>query len=128
MKSTEGGFTYPLTLILFLLFLLLFSVKVEQLLGERKMAHETQTIFQQEYYYLNSIKKIEKLYQSYSTLPIKGQFTYANGRMDYQAETPIGSTQKVNFTLQLTSGELVRGKGTFDITKKKLSRWEEPKK
>jgi competence protein ComGG len=127
MKNNEKGFTYPLTLCLLILVLLFFSMHIEQLLSERKMAHETATILQEEYYFLSSVKKIEVLFQSLGTIPAKGTITYVNGNMDYQAETQTGYIQKVNFILRLNSGEEIIGRGFFDTRTKKLSKWVELK-
>ena len=38
--------------------------------------------------------------------------------MEYQAETPSGYIQKVNFTLHLNTGEAMIGSGYFDTIKK----------
>lgn len=124
MRNTEKGFTYPLTLCVLILFLLFFSFHVEQLLTERKMAHETATILQEDYYFLSTVKKIEKMYQS-TGIQTKGTFKYSNGIMDYQAETPIGTSQKVNFTLRLNTGETIIGSGYFDTKLKRMIKWVE---
>ncbi|MFK9093272.1 competence type IV pilus minor pilin ComGG [Bacillus salipaludis] len=122
MKNNQQGFTYPLVLCLLIIFLLFFSMHIEQLLTERKMAHETAAILQQEYYFLSSVKKVEWLQQS-GGIPAKGTIIYVNGTMDYQAETPSGSNQKVNFTLCLKSGEIITGRGFFDLKSKKMVKW-----
>lgn len=127
MKNNERGFTYPLTLCIVILFLLFFSMHVEKLLTKRKLAHETAAILQQEYYFLSSVKKVEKLFQSGGTIPAKGTIIYLKGTMEYQAETPIGFVQKVNFTVRLDSNEAVIGRGFFDTRSKKLIKWVELK-
>ncbi|MCM2531677.1 ComGG family competence protein [Neobacillus pocheonensis] len=124
MRNTEKGFTYPLTLCVLILFLLFFSFHVEQLLTERKMAHETATILLEDYYFLSTVKKIEKMYQS-TGIQTKGTFKYSNGIMDYQAETLIGTSQKVNFTLRLNTGETIIGSGYFDTKLKRMIKWVE---
>jgi hypothetical protein len=125
MRKEEKGFTYPLTLIVLLLFLTFFSVRVDQLLTERKMAHETSTILQQEYYFLSSIKKVGHMYQSGASIPTKGTILYLKGIMEYQSEKPIGNVQKINFTLHLNSGETIIGRGYFDTTLKRNIKWVE---
>lgn len=127
MKNSEKGFTYPLTLCLLIVFLLFFSMHVDQLLMERKIAHETSSIQQEEYYFLSSVKKVEALYQSGAALPLKGSWLYSNGSMVYQADLPIGNTQKVTFNLVLNSGIAVSGSGSFDLVTKKLTKWMEVK-
>jgi hypothetical protein len=125
MRNNEKGFTYPLTLVLLILFLTVFSFRVEQLVMERKLAHETAVILQEEYYFHSSSKKIEKLMQSGTVIPAKGTFSYLKGSIDFQADSPIGSLQKINFTLRLNTGETVVGRGFFDIATKKMIKWTE---
>ncbi len=120
MRKNEKGFTYPLTLMVLLLFLTIFSVRVEQLLIERKIAHEKSIILLQEYYFLTSIKKVEKLYQTNAPIPSMATIIYLKGKMDYQTEKPFGTLQKINFTLRLNSGEFMTGKGYYDTNLKKL--------
>ncbi|MBM7651617.1 competence type IV pilus minor pilin ComGG [Neobacillus cucumis] len=127
MKSDERGFTYPLTLCTLLLFLIFFSMHIEQLLSEHKMAVETATIFKQEYYFLLSAKKVESLYQTRGTMPAKGTFVYVNGTMDYKAETPSAYVQIVDFTLVLHLREPIIGYGYFDTRSKSLIKWVEVK-
>jgi competence protein ComGG len=79
MKKNENGFTYPLTLSILIIFLFFFSIRVEQLLSERKMAHETKKILEQEYYLLSSAKKIEKILQDGDPIQPKGTFNYNYG-------------------------------------------------
>jgi ComG operon protein 7 len=125
MSNNEQGFTYPLTLAVLILFLLLFSFRVEQLLTERKLAHETSLILQEEYYFHSSVKKVEEIMQSGSVISPKGTFTYLNGSMAFQADIPIGSIQKINFTLRMDTGETLVGRGFFDTASKKMIKWVE---
>jgi hypothetical protein len=127
MNNKEKGFTYPLTLCLLLFFLVFLTMHVDQLLMERRIAHETAAIQQEEYYFLSSVKKVEALYQAGETLPVKGGWTYRNGTMEYQAEAPTGGVQKVTFNLVLNSGIAVSGRGSFDVVTKKLTKWTEIK-
>lgn len=119
----EKGFTYPLTLCLLLLFLLFFSMQLERSLTERKLAHEAAIVMQEEYYFLSSVKKIEAAFQAQGSLPVKVTITYRKGWMDVQSETPSGFSQRVTFTLNLTSGEKIMGRGYFDTRTKKLIKW-----
>ncbi|MEH7178730.1 competence type IV pilus minor pilin ComGG [Neobacillus vireti] len=125
MRKNEKGFTYPLTLVVLILFLSFFSFRVDQLLIERMLFRETAAILQEEYYFHSSFKKIEKLMQSGGAVPAKGSFPYAKGRMEFQADSPIGTVQKINFTLKLHTGEIVGGRGFFDITLKRMIKWTE---
>ncbi|MBO0959516.1 hypothetical protein J1P26_07185 [Neobacillus sp. MM2021_6] len=125
MKNNEQGFTYPLVLCLLIIFLLFFSMQMEQLQTERKMAHETAMIHQEEYYLLSSVKKIEWQFQTSGTISTKGTIIYKNGTMNYQADPPSGFVQKVNFSLSLKSGESIFGRGLFDTRSKKLVKWVE---
>jgi hypothetical protein len=126
MKNNENGFTYPLTLCLLIIFLVFLSMHIEKLVSERRIAHETAVILQEEYYFLSSVKKIEKAFQTNGTLPVKGTFWFVHGYMEYQAEPPAGYIQKVNFTLHLDPGvETVIGRGFYDTKTMKLTKWVE---
>jgi hypothetical protein len=123
MKNNENGFTYPLTLSILIIFLFFFSIRVEQLLSERKMAHETQKILEQEYYMLSSAKRIEKILQDGGPIELKGTFNYKFGKLDYHAKVPANELQEITFTLQLNSGEISNEIGYFDIRSKKMAKW-----
>jgi hypothetical protein len=125
MKNNENGFTYPLTLSVLIVFLIFFSVNVEQLQSERKMAHETKKILKQEYYMMSSAKKIEKRIQNGDSIQTNGVFIYKGGKVDYLSSSPLDGIQKVTFTLQLESGEVASGIGYYDINVKKMSKWVE---
>jgi hypothetical protein len=125
MRKNEQGFTYPLTLVVLIIFLTFFSFRVEQLLTERKLSYQTGIILQEEYYFHSSVRKIEKIMQTGGVIPIRGSFSFLKGSMAYQAETPIGKIQKVNFTLRMHSGETAGGRGFFDTTSKKMTKWTE---
>ncbi len=127
MRKSNQGFTYPLTLCLLILFTLFFSMHVNQLISEIKIAHETTALLQQDYYFLSSVKKLQSLFQTSGSIPAKGTMVYSNGTMDYQAETPSGFEQKVNFTLILKNREPISGHGYFDTRSKKVVKWVEVK-
>ncbi|MDR6998726.1 competence type IV pilus minor pilin ComGG [Neobacillus niacini] len=125
MKKNQAGFTYPLTLCVVLVFFLFLSIRVEQLLTERKVVNQTAILLQEEYYFLSSIKKVENRLTSTGTIQSKGSFKYGNGTMDYQADAPVNSVQRVNFTLRLSSGITVIGIGYFDTKLKRIVKWAE---
>jgi hypothetical protein len=125
MVTNEKGFTLPLTLSILIAFILFLSLQVEQLLTDRKMFQETKSIFQQEYYMLSSIKKIEKKLSSGELLPSKGKMAYLDGNMDYQIDLPSGNTQKITLTLVLNSGGSAWGYGYYDKNAKKIIKWVE---
>jgi competence protein ComGG len=127
MRKNKNGFTYPLTLMILLLFLTFFTVKAEKLLSEKRLTRETTIILQEEYYIHTSVTKIVKMYQLCTPIPAKGIMMYAKGTMEYQSEKPIGTVQKINFTLRLFSGETFLGIGYFDVSSKRIVKWVEKK-
>jgi hypothetical protein len=127
MREGEKGFTYPFTLMLLLLFLLCFSMRIEWLMAERRMAHENFMIMQEEYYYHSTVRKIEKIYQLGTPVPAKSTFVFSKATMEYQSENPVGTVQRINFTLTLNTGEKCITRGFFDLTTKKLTKWVELK-
>jgi competence protein ComGG len=102
-----------------------FSIHINQLLSDRKLANETAAIMQQEYYFLSSVKKLEVMLQTGGTIPAKGTINYINGSVVYQIEPPADSVQRVVFSLNLNSGLSVVGYGYFDVNLKRLSKWSE---
>jgi hypothetical protein len=125
MKNNENGFTYPLTLSILIIFLLIFSVRIEQLQSERKMAIEIRKILVQEYYMATSVKKLEKILQEGGLLESNGTFHYKFGEMEYKPITPVNDIQKVSFTLHLDTGEIANGVGDYDLNFKKMVNWVE---
>jgi hypothetical protein len=125
MIKNQNGFTYPLTLAVLITFLMFFSIQVEQLLTEKKMFRETKMILLEEYYMLSSVKKMESKYQAGEPIASKGIFLFLNGNVNFQADLPSGSTQKITFTLSLPTGETAIGFGYFDKNLKKLTKWVE---
>ena len=102
-------------------------MRIEWLTAERKMAHENFTIMLEEYYYDSTVRKIEKLYQLGTPIPAKGTFVFSKSTMEYQSENPVGTVQRINFTLLLNTGEKCIARGFFDLTTKKLTKWVELK-
>jgi hypothetical protein len=125
MKNNENGFAYPLTLSILIIFLLIFSVRIEQLQSERKMAIEIKKILVQEYYMASSVKKVEKILQEGGLLETNGTFHYKYGKMEYKPNTPIKDIQKVFFTLHLDTGEIANGVGDYNLNLKKMVNWVE---
>ena len=125
MIQNQKGFTYPLTLSLLLIFFIFFSIRVEQLLVERKFSYNTKILLMQEYYMLTSAKKMEKILQTGDGAPTIGSFAYRDGTINYQLDPPNGSTLKFTLILQLKSGETIYGYGFYDTNSKKLTKWVE---
>lgn len=95
------------------------------LLTERKFIYNTRITYMQEYYMLTTEKKIEKLLKSggSNALPVNGTFSYREGLMEYSTAPPVGSTQKIEFTLHLNSGEVTKCYGYFDIYDNTVLKW-----
>lgn len=123
MKANEKGFTYPLVLCLLIVFLMFFSLHVERILTERKIAHESAVILQEGFYFLTTAKKVENIFQSEGKIPVRGTFQFQKGKADFKADTPLGNIQKVQFTLHLISGETLIGWGYFNTSSKRLVKW-----
>ncbi|WP_042458345.1 competence type IV pilus minor pilin ComGG [Neobacillus dielmonensis] len=125
MRRRDAGFTYPLTLCLLIIFILFFSMQIEQFMANRKLSHETGTILLEEYYLHASVIKVEGLLQKEGTIPARGTYDFQKGGIVFIPETINGNVQSVNFTLTLQSGEIVIGRGYFDMNLKKFIRWVE---
>lgn len=125
MIKNQKGFTYPLTLSILIVFLIFFSTRVEQLLLDRKIFHETKVILQQEYYLNVSVKKVEKFLQTENPLQASGTFQFQSGNLEYQVDFPSANSQKVTLTLHLDSGNSTVGYAFYDRKAKKMTKWVE---
>jgi competence protein ComGG len=108
-----------------MVFLLFFSIRVDLLLGEKRLSGQMEIILQEEYYFFSSVKKLENTLKSKGTISTKGTIKYINGDMDYQTASQTGTLQTIDFTLRLNSGITVIGRGYFDTKLKKITKWVE---
>lgn len=86
------------------------------------MFHESKVIFQQEYYMLSTVKKVENMLQSGKAVQA-GTFHYQLGSVSYLADAPSDSVQRITFSLKPHSGATGLGYGYYDTNTKKVIKW-----
>lgn len=124
MSVNQKGFTYPITLCMLLLFSSLILIYTQQYLNEKKMAHESKTILNEEFYFLSSVRKIENQLRNGEPINNSGILSFKEGKVDYIKED-LGVSLKITFTITLNTGEKAIGFGYYDKNLKKLIKWVE---
>jgi competence protein ComGG len=123
MLQNEKGFTYPLILMMIILFCFFFSYQVQFYLSEKKFFHESIVILKQEYYMHTAVKKIETELQSNILLPRYGQYDYQTGLAIFQVESYSSNLIKITITIKLNTLEEIVGYAYYDINQKKMTKW-----
>ncbi|AGK54879.1 competence type IV pilus minor pilin ComGG [Bacillus sp. 1NLA3E] len=124
MFINQKGFTYPLSLCMLLLFSTFVLLHTQLYLNEKKLAHETETILNQEYYLLSSVRKIESQLRNGEPINNSGVLSFREGKVDYIKED-LGVSLKITFTMTLNTGEKSIGFGYYDKNLKKMIKWVE---
>ncbi|WP_217644038.1 competence type IV pilus minor pilin ComGG [Bacillus sp. cl95] len=112
-------------MVLLTLFLIIFTVSIEQLLLERKMLRETRTILTEEHYLLNSLTRLEKDLQSGSVTGTREVHYFKDGRVECTIDNVSSSQKKISLTVILNSGAKYTSHGYYDINLKKVVKWME---
>lgn len=119
----EKGFTYPITSVLLSLFLIIFTLSIEQLLVERKMLKETKTILMEEHYMHNALSKLEKGLQSGSITDTSEFYYFKDGRVECTIADVSSSQKKISLSVILNSGAANTNYAYYDTNLKKVVKW-----
>ncbi|PLR87569.1 hypothetical protein EJA13_08550 [Bacillus canaveralius] len=123
MSMNEHGFTYPLTLGIFLLLSLMLTLNAEHFLAEQRLLKETESILEQEYYLMSAVKKVENSLQSDMPIEPAGTYFFRDGQVAYKIEPLAGSVLQVTFILTMKSGIETTSYGYYDSSLKKMTKW-----
>jgi hypothetical protein len=124
MHKNEKGFAYPISLCILVLMSMLVILESQQYLSEKRLAHETETILKQEYYFLLAARRLEGMLQREEMPESSGVLSFHDANVTYVKED-LGPTLKISFTLILSSGERAVGFIYYDKTLKKMVKWVE---
>jgi hypothetical protein len=125
MLQNEKGFTYPLILMMIILFCLFFTYQVQFYLSEKKFFHESVVILKQEYYMHTSVKKIETALQGNLLSLGLGQYDFQSGESSFRVESYSSNLLKITITIKLNTLEEIVGYAYYDINQKKMTKWVE---
>ncbi|WP_442594880.1 competence type IV pilus minor pilin ComGG [Neobacillus sp. D3-1R] len=123
MKNNQNGLTYPIVLMVAILFFSFLVYQMQFYLSEKQLHHETEIILKQEYYLHLAVKKVEEGLNHNSILIGSGQFTFKKGSVVYKVESYSTSLLRINFTVKLNTLEEAVGIGYYDKTKKIMIKW-----
>jgi hypothetical protein len=125
MIQNEKGFTYPLVMMMIILFCFFFTYQVQFYLSEKKFFHESAVILKQEYYMHSAVKKIETALQSNLLSPGSGQYDFQNGQAIFRVESYSSNLLKITITIKLNTLEEIVGYAYYDSNQKKMTKWVE---
>lgn len=125
MIQNEKGFTYPLVLMMIILFCFFFTYQLQFYLSEKKFFHESAVILKQEYYMHTAVKKIETALQSSLISTGSGQYKFQTGLAIFRVESYSSNLLKITITIKLNTLEEIVGYAYYDINHKKMTKWVE---
>lgn len=125
MIRNEKGLTYPVVLMVIVLFFLFFTNQIQMYLSEKQLHHHSKIILKQEYYMFSTFKKVETSLLSNSYILGTGQFVYRSGSAIYMIETAPNNMLKISITTKLSTSEEAVGIALYDKNLKKMVKWVE---
>jgi hypothetical protein len=125
MRQNEKGFTYPVVLMLIVLFCLYLSFQIQFYLSEKRLYQESTYILKQEYYMHTTVKRVEKLLQNNLVTVGTGQFVFNTNSANYRIEVYSTNLLKVTITIKLNTLIEVTSYAYYDKNLKKMIKWVE---
>jgi hypothetical protein len=125
MVKNEKGFTYPLVLMMIILFCFFFTYQVQFYLSEKKFFHESVIILKQEYYMHTAVKKIETALQANFFSSGTSQYDFHTGQAIFRVEPYSSHLLKITITIKLNTLEEIVGYAYYDRYQMKMTKWVE---
>ena len=123
MLRNEKGFTYPLTLCMFILFSMMLAIHIDQYVIEKRMFIETETILKQDYYLLSCVRKVETILATNSEKVNSGSFEFYDGHADFQIKKKTDTILEINIQLMTGKKLVIIGMAYYDTDKQKVIQW-----
>ena len=126
MLRNQNGFTYPVTMCMIILLSALLVIRVDQLLIEKRMLKETETILKQDYYLLSTIDKLSLLLANNENEATQGTIHFKDG----QASFTTSNLSEYEFEIVITilvgeDNKVLNGKAVYDRILNKIINWTE---
>jgi hypothetical protein len=126
MLRNQSGFTYPLTLCVFLLFSTVVMIHIEQYVMESRMLKETETILKQDYYLLSAVRIIETALAVDGDTKGSGSIMFYDGQADYVIIELTAQLWEIRINLQTGIDQIdISGLAYYDTDVKKIIKWTE---
>lgn len=123
----EKGFMYPVTLCILVLFSMFLAVQFNQYLSEKKLVQEIRQLERNQYYFLHSLIKVERLLID-GNVGTSGKIHFDEGTVTYEVQTINSYMLQIIFNLKVVDNDTVlTGFGYFDLEHKKMISWMERK-
>ncbi|MDQ0269422.1 competence type IV pilus minor pilin ComGG [Cytobacillus purgationiresistens] len=123
MLSNEKGLVYPLALIMMVILSLLLSIHLELYISEKRILHEGKKLLQQEYYFFNSLKRVEDELLINSFALLSGKYQYNGGRVEYTVKEIAHSLLEVKLVIKMDSSKDIVGYGYYDRDLQRVIKW-----
>ncbi|HYK72377.1 MAG TPA: competence type IV pilus minor pilin ComGG [Pseudoneobacillus sp.] len=123
MKNNQKGLTYPVVLMVIMLFSFFFTYQMQLYLSEKQLHQASKVILRQEYYMHSAVKKIEEGLVSNNISIGTGQFAFKKGIVLYKVESYSSLLLRVTFTVKLNTLEEAAGISIYDKNQKKMIKW-----
>lgn len=124
MLRNQKGFTYPLTLCLFILLSTALTIQIEQFQTEKRMFKETEVILKQDYYLLSTVELLQFQLSTDENMAMNGWFDFKDGQASYQIVELPENRLEVMISVKMTEKNAVfRGSAIYDKNLKKIIKW-----
>ncbi|MGP7816225.1 competence type IV pilus minor pilin ComGG [Niallia sp. 01092] len=128
MIRNEKGVIYPITFCIFILFILFFLVMIQLYVNKKHIFQETKAMYRQEYYFMSTVKDLEKKLSNGEEIPETGQYNYFNTTIDYTITKDSPTVEKVEYSLLAPPNYRLWALSYYDKEKKKMTKWVEVNK
>jgi hypothetical protein len=118
----EKGFMFPVSLCILLLFSIFLTVHFHQYMMERGYLTEVEQFERNQFYFLQSLKKVERLMREES-FDYTGSFVYEKGTVTYKITELGESLFQIKFDLTTTHQSGATGTGFYDADLQKMIKW-----
>lgn len=120
----EKGFMFPVTICILLLFTIFLSVQFNQYVIEKRFLVEIQYFERNQYYFLQSLQKVEKKLQD-GNVGTSGSFVYEKGMVTYSIASAGANLLQITLRTKFDKEEEAMGMGYYNTELKKLTKWVE---
>lgn len=120
----EKGFMFPVTLCVLLLFSLFLSVHFNQYLSEKRFMIEVEHFERNQFYFLQSLKKVERLLQE-DGYASAGSFFYEKGTVTYSIASSGNDRLQINFRLNTDTQTDLTAMSYYDTELQQMVKWVE---
>jgi len=125
MIRCEGGFIYPITFCIFLLFMSVFAGMTDFYLNKKKIIEETKVQFRHDYYLMNAVKRMEQKIARQEITSPTGTYVYNYGTVQYTIQKYSETEERIDYLLTAAPNYQINGISYFNAQQHKMTKWVE---